>query len=78
MVSATKIQTVGMGSPCASLDNESEETFDTENVASIPYGDDSETSTTEEEAAKYNAEIERDASRMRGFVCYNALVCFRF
>lgn len=57
MVSASEIQTVGMGSPCASLDNESEETFDTENVASIPYGDDSETSTTEEEAAKYNAEI---------------------
>ena len=50
-----------MDSPCASLDNESEEVFKTENVAYIPYGDGREASTSEEEATTYNAEMEREA-----------------
>ena len=44
-----------------SLDNESEESIIIGNVASLSHGDDREASTTEEEAATYKVEMEREA-----------------
>lgn len=49
-----------MDSSHVSLNNESEESFKIENVASVNYDDDREASTNEEEAATYNTEIERE------------------
>lgn len=43
-----------------SLNSESEESFNIENVVSGNYEDDREASTTDEEAATYNTEIERE------------------
>ena len=52
-----------MDFPCVSLDNESENgfSFNIESVASLSHGNDREASTTEEEAAKYEVEMEREA-----------------
>ena len=43
------------------MDNESEESIIIGNVASLSHGDDREASTTEEEAATYKVEMEREA-----------------
>lgn len=52
---------VRSNSPCLSSDNESEESYNVEDVMSIPYDDQSEPLATEEDSAAYNAEMEREA-----------------
>ena len=46
-----------MDSPCLSSDNESEQSFNLDDVAYIHDDDDKEPLATEEEAARYNADI---------------------
>ena len=50
-----------MDSPCSSLENESEQSFNLDDVACIHDDDDKEPLATEEDAARYNAEMEREA-----------------
>ena len=63
-----------MDSPCVSSDNESEESFNLDDVACIHDDDDREPLASEEEAARYNADMEREAEieeeyRRRYTVC---------
>ena len=50
-----------MDSLCLSLDNKSEQSFNLYDVACIHDDDDREPLATEEEAARYNANMEREA-----------------
>ena len=50
-----------MDSPCLSSENESEQSFNFDDVACIHDDDDKEPLATEEEAARYNADMEREA-----------------
>ena len=58
---ATEIHSVSMDSPCESSDNKSEESFNLDDVACIRDDDDREPLATEEEAARHNADMEREA-----------------
>ena len=49
-----------MDSPCVSSDNESEHSFNLDDVTCIPDDDDREPLPMEEAAARYNVHIERE------------------
>ena len=50
-----------MDSPCVSSDNKSEQSINLDDVTCIPDNDDREPLATEEAAARYNADMEREA-----------------
>jgi len=50
-----------MDSPCSSSENESQQCFNLDDVACIHDDDDKEPLATEEEVARYNADMEREA-----------------
>ncbi|XP_067024276.1 P2X purinoceptor 7-like [Acropora muricata] len=60
-MSYVEIHRVSMDSPCLSSENESEQSFNFDDVACIHDDDDKEPLATEEEAARYNADMEREA-----------------
>ena len=55
-----------MDSPCVSSDNESEQSFNLGDVACIPDNDDREPLAMEEEAVRYNGNMEREAEIEEG------------
>ena len=60
-MSYIEIDRVSMDSPCLSSENESEQSFNFDDVACIHDDDDKEPLATEEEAARYDADMEREA-----------------
>lgn len=61
LAKATEIHRVSTNSPCVSSDNESERSFNLGHVACISDNDDREPLATEEEAVRYNGDMEREA-----------------